>query len=168
MAEVETLMLANHAEATNGLLYVLGGAWTHHWRPPPAAGEQAQPSSISVAAVFLVQPDEVGRQHSFLFRIEPEEGEEILRLEGDLRRRRSGRPRQCPLPQRLRGEREPGVRELRRASARRRGRFIEPSSRRLLGARSRSAWSGSGRRHANAPGGRIPLIGVGGAHPDRL
>jgi hypothetical protein len=82
MAEVETLLLANHAEATNGLLYVLGGAWTHHWRPPPAVGEQAQPSSISVAAVFLVQPDEVGRQHSFLFRIEPEDGEEILRLEG--------------------------------------------------------------------------------------
>jgi hypothetical protein len=82
MAEVETLMLANHAEATNGLLYVLGGAWTHHWRLLPVAGEQAQPSSFSVAAVFLVEPDEVGRRHSFLFRIVPEVGEEILRIEG--------------------------------------------------------------------------------------
>ena len=50
MAELEILMLANHAEAANGLLYVLGGGWTHHWRPPPPSEGPVQPSTIDIHA----------------------------------------------------------------------------------------------------------------------
>ena len=31
--EIEFLILANHAEAVNGLLYLTGGGWTDHRRP---------------------------------------------------------------------------------------------------------------------------------------
>src|SRR5438128_8666025 len=84
MAELEILMLANHAEAANGLLYVLGGGWTHHWRPPPPSEGPVQPSTIAIAAAFLIGRAE-SQDHPFSLRIEGEGGEEILRMEGSFR-----------------------------------------------------------------------------------
>ncbi|MFL5738443.1 MAG: DUF6941 family protein [Actinomycetota bacterium] len=84
MAELEILMLANHAEATNGLLYVLGGGWTHHWRPPPPPQGHPQPSSIAIAAAFLIDKAE-DDDHPFSLRIEDEAGTEVVRMEGSFR-----------------------------------------------------------------------------------
>ena len=82
MAQVETLMLANHAEALNGLLYVHGGGWSHHWR---AVNEgQPPPSQFAIAATFLIDPSELGRDFPVVFRIVSDEGEEILKAEGPL------------------------------------------------------------------------------------
>lgn len=30
---IDALILANHVEVSNGLLYISGGGWTDHWRP---------------------------------------------------------------------------------------------------------------------------------------
>jgi hypothetical protein len=84
MAELEILMLANHAEATNGLLYVLGGGWTHHWRPPPPPQGQGQPSAIAIAAAFLIDGAE-DAEHPFSLRIEDAAGADVLRVEGSFR-----------------------------------------------------------------------------------
>ena len=86
MAELEILMLANHAEATNGLLYVLGGGWTHHWRPPPPPRDQGQgqPSAIAIAAAFLIDGAE-DAEHPFSLRIEDAAGSDVLRAEGSFR-----------------------------------------------------------------------------------
>ena len=84
MAELEILMLANHAEAANGLLYVLGGGWTHHWRPPPPPQGQVQASTIAIAAAFLIRRAE-SPDHPFSLRIEGDGGTEVLRMEGSFR-----------------------------------------------------------------------------------
>jgi hypothetical protein len=84
VAEIESLMLANHAEVANGLLYVLGGGWTHHWRPPASAGTPPQPSLLAVAATFLVGPEEPKREHAFTLRIASDRGEEVFNITGSL------------------------------------------------------------------------------------
>ena len=82
MAQVETLILANHAEALNGLLYIHGGGWSHHWR---AVGEeQSPPSQFAIAATFLIDPSELGRDFPVVFRIVSDQGEEIMKAEGPL------------------------------------------------------------------------------------
>jgi hypothetical protein len=50
--EIETLMLANHAEAINNLLYVQGGGWTDHWRQ--VADGKALASQVSLGLALLV------------------------------------------------------------------------------------------------------------------
>jgi hypothetical protein len=82
MPEIETLMLANHAEVVNGLLYVHGGGWTHHWRGVALQGQQRPPSQIAIAATFLLGPDEAAPSQPFAIRIRDETGVEILRADG--------------------------------------------------------------------------------------
>ena len=86
MAEVETLMLANHAEALNGLLYVHGGGWSHHWRHAPPSGQPPMPSQFGIAATFLLDPPETGTRLPFVLRIVSEKGEEVMRADGALER----------------------------------------------------------------------------------
>ncbi len=88
MAQVETLMLANHAEALNGLLYIHGGGWSHHWRPVTAG--HTPPSQFAIAATFLIEPAELGRDFQVVFRIVSEQGEEVMKAEGPLQS--AGRP----------------------------------------------------------------------------
>ena len=84
MALVETLMLANHVEVANGLLYIHGGGWTHHWRRPEIPGQDRQPSPLSAAISFVVPSKEADRPHPFVLAIHPpNEGEaEVVRVEG--------------------------------------------------------------------------------------
>lgn len=70
---VETLMLANHAEAVNGLLYVSGGCWTRHHRPPQQAGQPIPISTFGIALVVLVPWTEANRPHTVTLTIEPED-----------------------------------------------------------------------------------------------
>lgn len=82
MAQIETLMLANHAESVNGLLYVHGGGWSHHWRPPLAADNP--PSQFAVAATFLLEPAEARTETAFTFAIVDASGNEVMRADGNL------------------------------------------------------------------------------------
>jgi hypothetical protein len=82
MAEVENLMLANHAESLNGLLYVHGGGWSHHWRMQPPSDQPMPPSQFAVAATFLLDPDEIAQQHPFVMIVRSQAGDEVIRAEG--------------------------------------------------------------------------------------
>lgn len=93
MPEIETLMLANHAEAINGLLYVSGGGWTHHWRGTIQEGQPPPPSSIGIAVGVLVPWSETNRRHRLELRIESEDGAQLATVEGDLE---VGRPPGTP------------------------------------------------------------------------
>jgi len=84
MAKVETLMLANHAETLNGLLYLHGGGWSHHWRHAPEPGQPPAPSQFAIAATFLLDPPESGGRQPFVLRVASGKGEEILRADGAL------------------------------------------------------------------------------------
>lgn len=89
MAEVEFLILANHVEAVNGLLYVSGGGWTDMTVPAPAEGQAAPPVSFGLGFAVLVPWTETNRPHRFIVRIEAEDGPEIVHVEGDVT---AGRP----------------------------------------------------------------------------
>ena len=84
MAQVETLMLANHAESLNGLLYIHGGGWSHHWRGQVAGSQDPAPSQFAIATTFLLDAGETGRPHAFVVRVASDRGEEVLRAEGSL------------------------------------------------------------------------------------
>lgn len=81
MAQIETLMLANHAESVNGLLYVHGGGWSHHWRGPDP-GERA--SQLAVAATVLLGAGDGVEGVPFIVSIRSEKGEEVFRADGML------------------------------------------------------------------------------------
>lgn len=52
--QIETLMLCNHAEAINGLLYISGGGWTDHWRRTPPGSAQPPVTHMAVAVTVTV------------------------------------------------------------------------------------------------------------------
>jgi hypothetical protein len=83
MAEVETVMLANHAEAVNGLLYVTGGGWSHHWRGPRQT-DQPVPSQVAFAATITAPPTEPASDISFTVRITGGDGAEVMRADGTM------------------------------------------------------------------------------------
>ena len=83
MAEVEGVMLANHAEAVNGLLYVTGGGWTHHWRGPRQT-EQPPPSQVAFAATITAPATDPAAEIPFTVRITGGDGGELLRADGTM------------------------------------------------------------------------------------
>jgi len=83
VAEVESLMLANHAEALNGLLYIAGGGWSHHWRGPRPPG-QPMPSQIAFAATITAPATEQVGEIAFTVRISGGEDSEVMRADGTM------------------------------------------------------------------------------------
>jgi hypothetical protein len=80
---IETLLLANHAEQVNGLLYVSGGGWTDHWRSPTEDGESPI-SHIGIALTVLLGWNETNTPHPLLLTVENDRGEELVRIEGEM------------------------------------------------------------------------------------
>jgi hypothetical protein len=90
---INFLILANHVEAVNGLLYVSGGGWTDHVRrisqggPPPS-------SHFGIGISVVVPWTETNQPHPFSVRIEDEDGQTlVLSVEGQLN---VGRPPTLP------------------------------------------------------------------------
>lgn len=83
MTEIEFLILANHAEVRDGLLNLLGGGWTDHWRrfspesPPPN-------SHFGIGVGVIVDWSDTNRPHHLTLRIETADGKEVAKIEGDL------------------------------------------------------------------------------------
>jgi len=92
MPEVETLMVANHIEAINGLLYVSGGGWTDLWRGTFPEG-QAPVNHFGIGLGVRIGWTETNRQHHLVVRLAHEDGEEIFRGEADVE---VGRPPGVP------------------------------------------------------------------------
>lgn len=94
MATVETLMLANHAEAVNGLLYMMGAGWDVVRQPAAHQGQEPPPVSFGVGVTILVPWTETNTPRGLRLWIESEDGgEPLLHLDGTLE---VGRPPGVP------------------------------------------------------------------------
>jgi hypothetical protein len=90
MAEIEYVLLANHAEAVAGLLYVSGGSWTDQWRGRRPPGAPTPPTHFGIGVSVLIPWNDTNRPHHLVIRIEGEDGGgELARAEADLE---AGRP----------------------------------------------------------------------------
>jgi uncharacterized protein DUF6941 len=94
MAEIEYVLLADHAEAVNGKLYVSGAGWTDYNRAPTPAGAPAPPTHFGIGVSTLIPWTETNRRHHMVLRIESEDGDPVLgTVETDLE---MGRPPGLP------------------------------------------------------------------------
>jgi hypothetical protein len=89
---VDSLVLANHVEVVNGLLYVSGGGWTDHRRPLPPGGAPL-PSHLGIGVCVFVPWNETNRPHVLTVLIEDEDGNPLVKIEGHIN---VGRPPQLP------------------------------------------------------------------------
>lgn len=81
MTEIEFLILANHAEVRDGLLNLLGGAWTEHRRRIPK-GATAPITHFGIGVSVLVDWNDTNHPHHLTLRIETADGLEIAKIEG--------------------------------------------------------------------------------------
>jgi hypothetical protein len=84
MATVDYLLLANHVEVQNGLLYVSGGGWANLFRGLLNPEEPAPINHFGIAASVVIPWDETNQGHNLLIWIERENGQEIARIEGGI------------------------------------------------------------------------------------
>ncbi len=99
MPQVELLMVANHAEAINGLLYLSGAGWSDLFRPVQMGG-QIPVNHIGIGVAILVSWNETNQRHRVTLRIETADGKPLVNVEGDLE---MGRPAGLPPGSDLRG-----------------------------------------------------------------
>ncbi len=85
---IEYVVVADHAEAINGKLYLSGAGWTDLRQPP---GPDGRPGYVhmGVAVSILVGWNETNRRFPLLVTIEHEDGAELSRVEGQIE---AGRP----------------------------------------------------------------------------
>ena len=83
---IENLMIANHAEVVNGLLYISGGCWTRHHRAKPKEGESAPRSTFGIAMTVIVPWTEANRPHAVTVTIESEDDPQhpVVNVKGEL------------------------------------------------------------------------------------
>lgn len=84
MATVDYLLLANHVEVQNGLLYVSGGGWANLFRGPLDPEHPPPINHFGIAASLVIPWDETNQAHHLVIRIERENDQEVARIEGDI------------------------------------------------------------------------------------
>lgn len=93
MSTVEFVVLANHAEAVNGLLYISGGGWSEHWRVPLPDGSTPA-TNLGIGVSLLVPWGDTNRKHPVSIIVESEDGgDPIVRLDAEME---VGRPPGLP------------------------------------------------------------------------
>lgn len=92
MAQIDLLLLANHAEVQNGLLYTMGAGWDTVNRAYDPAG-QPEPFRFSLALGVVVPWSETNVAHPVNVWIEDEDGRRLVNSRFDLEvGRPPGRP----------------------------------------------------------------------------
>ena len=93
MAAIEYLLLANHVEVQNGLLYVSGGGWANLFRGPLDPDSPPPINHFGIGTSVLIPWDETNQLHHLVIRVEQENGQELTRIETDIE---VGRPPGLP------------------------------------------------------------------------
>jgi hypothetical protein len=84
MATIDFLILANHAEVQNGLLYMNGGGWSEHHRPV-LSGQPGLPiSSFGLGVGVLVPWTETNQPHQLTVAIENADGVVLTQMMASL------------------------------------------------------------------------------------
>jgi hypothetical protein len=78
--QIDYLILANHVEAINGMLYISGGGWTELYRQLLPDG-RIPSSHLGVGASVAIPWNETNIPHRLAVQIEDEDGAVILRAE---------------------------------------------------------------------------------------
>jgi hypothetical protein len=88
MATVDYLLLANHVEVQNGLMYVSGGGWANLFRGPLDPEEPPPINHFGIAASLAIPWDETNQAHNLVIRVVRENGQEdgqdVARIEGGI------------------------------------------------------------------------------------
>lgn len=77
-ARIEFLILANHVEAVNGLLYISGGGWTDHFRPPVQSPQQVFISHMGVGLSLYIPWNETNQEHRLRVRVEDQDARVVI------------------------------------------------------------------------------------------
>ncbi len=94
MATIEFLLLANHAEVQNGLLYASGAGWSDIFRGQPGPDGQVPVNHFGIGASVSIPWEETNQPHHLTISIQREEGNtELGRIETDVE---VGRPAGLP------------------------------------------------------------------------
>lgn len=93
MPTIEYVTLANHVEAINGLLYMLGAGWTDI-RPPVGPDGRLGVTHFGVGVSVLVGWNETNQRYPIVITITHEDGgDPLVRIEGQIEQ---GRPPGLP------------------------------------------------------------------------
>lgn len=80
---IESLILANHVESANGLLYISGGGWTTHRRAMPQGG--ATPlSHLGLALIIAVPWHQTNLVHNIIVEFRDEDANIIASITSQL------------------------------------------------------------------------------------
>ena len=90
-ARIDALLLANHVEVVNGLLYVSGGGWTEHHRPVTPQGPAL--SHLGIGVCVLVPWNNTNVPHTITILVEDEDANPLVKIDGQLN---VGRPPNLP------------------------------------------------------------------------
>lgn len=74
---IESLILANHVESVNGLLYISGGGWTIHNRNVPLGGPPPV-SHIGLAIIVAIPWHETNRMHGLVIEFRDEDAQSVI------------------------------------------------------------------------------------------
>lgn len=85
---VESLILANHVDVANGLLYISGAGWTIHRRVTPQ-GSAPSLSHLGLAIIVAVPWHQTNLTHNLIIEFRDEDGNVIANITSQLN---AGRP----------------------------------------------------------------------------
>ena len=88
---IDFLLVANHVEVINGLLYVSGGGWTEHRRPMTPQGPAL--SHLGIGVSVLVPWTATNQAHTLKIVVEDEDATPLLSIDGQIN---VGRPPTLP------------------------------------------------------------------------
>ncbi len=82
MPRIDFLILANHAEIRDGLLYMLGGGWNRHIRGVDATGA-VTPAHFGIVVGVVFDEGDASQAH-LVVRVEADDGASVVVAEGDI------------------------------------------------------------------------------------